>query len=252
LVIVAGLVVVLVAVAALVVLRGRSARVDQRAAGPVLLVPGYGGGTADLDRLAARLAASGHRAEVVAPLDGGTGDLAAQASRLGALVSARLAAGAASVDVVGYSAGGVVARIWATQLGGAAHARRIVTLGSPHHGTDVAQLAAAVSGGACPRACQELVPGSDLLARLPDTAPGPLWTSIWSDADQVVTPPDSARLQGAVDVPVQAVCPDAATPHGALPTDPLVVALVIAALGPTPPRQPPGQDECARLRGAGG
>ena len=71
-----------------------------------------------------------------------TGDLDAQAEVLGAAARTALArAHATSVDVIGYSAGGVVARLWVRDHGGKSLARRVITLGSPHHGTDVASLA---------------------------------------------------------------------------------------------------------------
>ena len=49
--------------------------------------------------------------------------------------------GTDSVDVVGYSAGGVIARLFVRDDGGDSVVRRVLTLGSPHHGTDVAALA---------------------------------------------------------------------------------------------------------------
>jgi triacylglycerol esterase/lipase EstA (alpha/beta hydrolase family) len=243
----------LVAVAAVVVprLTGARAAPDQRTPGPVLLVPGYGGSTAALESLAGRLTAAGRDAAVV-PLPGdGTGDLRASADALDAAVRTTLdRTGAASVDVVGYSAGGVIARLWAAD-GGASRARRILTLGSPHHGTRVADLAGDLLPADCPVGCQQLATGSELLRQLnvrDETPAGPTWVSIWTTDDTTVTPPDSARLQGAIDIPVQSVCADAHVGHGRLPTDPLVQAMVLSELrAGDPPR--PGPADCARLAG---
>jgi triacylglycerol lipase len=211
-------------------------RPDQAAAGPVLLVPGYGGGQAALTQLAGRLTAAGRTAEVVALPDGGTGDLLVQADTLDAAVRAALARGAPSVDVIGYSAGGVVTRLWVDRHHGAAVARRIVTLGSPLHGARIAGVGSALAPDACPAACRQLAPGNALLAGLDGTAlpDGLPWLSIWTEDDETVQPPDSARLAGAVNVPLQRLCPAARVSHGALPTDPAVTALVVAALGTAP------------------
>jgi triacylglycerol esterase/lipase EstA (alpha/beta hydrolase family) len=207
---------------------------DQAALGPVVLVPGYGGGTGALEVLARTLTANGRQTVVLTLAGDGTGDLRVEAARLDRAVTDALAAGAPSVDVVGYSAGGIVARLWATELGGAARARRIVLLGSPNHGTELAGLGAFLGGSACPQACQQLAPDSDLLRSLnsgDETPSGPQWVSLWTDQDQVVTPPDTARLAGAVEVVAQDVCPGVVIDHGQLPTAPLMQALVVRALG---------------------
>jgi triacylglycerol lipase len=250
----AVVVAVLVAVVLIVVGRAGSSAasaepVPQDRPGPVLLVPGYGGATTALDSLAARLRAAGRDATVVRLPGDGTGELKDQAKVLDQAVRAKLTGGAPSVDVVGYSAGGVVARLWAATDGGAAIARRIVTLGSPHHGTQVAALGASLFPAQCPTACAELVPDSALLTQLnrDETPAGPVWVSLWTEQDQVVTPPDSARLDGALNIPVQSVCADARLDHGQLPTDRLVQSLVLAALAPAAPTQPTPAD-CTRLR----
>jgi len=141
---------------------------------------------------------------------------------------------AASVDVVGYSAGGVVTRLWVRDYGGASLARRVITLGSPHHGTDLATLAGSLVPGSCPTACRQLEQGSDLLDSLDagdETPEGPSFVSIWTTHDDVVIPPDSAMLAGALDVTVQSVCADDGVKHGGLPTDRVVQAMVSAELG---------------------
>jgi triacylglycerol esterase/lipase EstA (alpha/beta hydrolase family) len=225
--------------------------VSQARPGPVLLVPGYGGSTAALQPLADRLTAEGRDATVVDLPGDGTGDLGAAADVLDEAADEALdRTGAGSVDVVGYSAGGVVARLWAAD-GGATVARRVVTLGAPHHGTSLADLAGQLAADRCPEACRQLATASPLLAGLnagDETPEGPAWVSIWTTQDQTVTPPESARLEGALELPVQSVCADARVTHGDLPRDPLVQAMVLEQLGTAAPAAL-GPDDCARLGG---
>jgi triacylglycerol lipase len=216
-------------------------RPDQARPGPVLLVPGYGGSRTALSQLATRLRAEGRTATVLTLPGEGTGDLLVQADSVDAAVRAALAGGAPSVDVIGYSAGGVAVKLWVDRHGGAP-ARRIVTLGSPLHGTRLAGAGTALAPGSCPAACRQLAPGSALLADLDDepVPEGLPWLSLWTNDDETVQPPDSARLNGAVNLAVQSLCPDARVSHSALPTDPIVTALVLDALGIAPWSTPSG------------
>jgi triacylglycerol lipase len=220
--------------------------------GTVVLVPGYGGSTTGLNVLAAWIRRTGRDAAVVRLPGNGTGDLAAQAVILNRYVTRALRGGDGPVDVVGFSAGGVVARLWDAEDDGARNADRIITLGSPLNGTRIAAAGNAADPAACPVACQELVPGSRLLSQLrkiPLTRQ-PGWLSLWTQDDQVVRPPTSARLAGAVNVPLQAVCPNAVIAHGQLPTDPLVIGIVLSELGPGP-LTTPRKAECSTLRAIG-
>ncbi len=251
-----GLVVVAVLAAVVLVVVNRAGPsaasaepVPQDRPGPVLLVPGYGGSTSALDTLAARLRTTGRDATVVRLPGDGTGELRDQATTLDRAVRAKLAGGAPSVDVVGYSAGGVVARLWVRSYGGGAVARRVVTLGSPHHGTKVAGLASVLAPDSCPVACRQLAPGSPLLDAVnagDETPAGPRWVSLWTVDDETVTPPDSARLAGAVDIALQSVCAGVRISHGELPRSALVQGIVLAELAATPVVTP-GAGDCARL-----
>jgi triacylglycerol lipase len=249
-----GLVAVAVLVAALVVvaphLTHHDAGIDpvaQDAQPPVLLVPGYGGGTAGLDVMAAALRREGRNVTVVHLEGDGTGDLNVQADVVEDAVRRALTAGADSVDLVGYSAGGVTVRLWARQYNGGSVARRIVTLGSPQHGTDLAALANDLLPDRCPVACQQLATDSNLIRQLnsgDETPPGPEWVSIWTTDDVVSTPPSTASLTGALDFSVQQVCQRAHVTHGELPESPVVIAMVEAELRRTPPALP-GRAVCA-------
>jgi triacylglycerol esterase/lipase EstA (alpha/beta hydrolase family) len=220
--------------------------------GPVVLVPGYGGSTSALEVLAGKLRAAGRTVHVFHLPGDGTGDLVQQAKALGGYIT-EVRGDAPSVDVVGYSAGGVVTRLWVTDFGGRAITRRVVTLGSPHHGTRVAGLARAFAASSCPTACHQLAPDSPVLGELNggDVTPsGPLWTTVWTDFDQVVTPPASGRLEGATDVRLQAVCADERVDHSGLPRSPLVAGIVITSLGVPAPR-PVSASDCTELRALG-
>ncbi|WP_230862651.1 esterase/lipase family protein [Amycolatopsis camponoti] len=241
-----AVVVVAVLVAAVLATTGTSAAPragtpDQDKPGPVLLVPGYGGGQGALNELAARIRqATGRSTEVLTLAGDGTGDLVEQAGVLAEAVENAYARGAPSVDVIGYSAGGVVARLWVSRDGGDHQARRVITLGAPMHGTGLAAAGGALVPGGCPTACVQLAPGSTLLRELakepiPATLP---WLSVWTERDETVTPPESARLDGAVNVALQQVCPGNQAGHGDLPTDPAVTELVLQALGTNPLEAP--------------
>jgi triacylglycerol lipase len=220
---------------------------------PVLLVHGYDGTPASFDVLSSRLRAGGRQVVTVQLPDRGTGDVEVSA---GVVARAVHGTGASRVDLVGYSAGGIVVRAYLDQPGVAAHVRHVVLLGSPNHGAQLAGLAALLGTQLCQGACAQLVPGSALLARLNQLVrghefpAGPDVTSIWTALDRTVTPPGSAVLAGARNVRVQDVCADSRVDHGGLVRDPLTVGLALRALSGNLGPQP-GASDCAVLRGAG-
>lgn len=209
--------------------------------GPVLLVPGYGGSEPGLTVLAGRIRATGRTAEVLTLPGRAHGDIRVQADTLDEYVRRARAAGAPSVDLVGFSAGGLVIRAWLRDHAGTAPVRRVVTLGSPHHGTNLVRVMPA--GSACPVACQQMVPGSAFLAGLPTPVPTPpQWLALWTAQDRTVYPPESARLEGATNVELQSICPAVVVEHTGLPADPLVGALVLKAIAVAPLRAPTAAD----------
>jgi len=224
---------------------------DPARPGPVLLVPGYGGNASSLQDLAQRLRLAGRPAAVVALPDGGTGDLAAQAAAIDDEVRNLLRTGASSVDLVGYSAGGVATWLYLESGRTAPAVRRLVTLGSPLQGAELAAAGGALVPGACPRACQQLAPGSALLTGL-DERPRPTipWLSLWTDNDETVTPPDSAALPGIASLRLQSVCRGLVVGHSRLPTSGLSLGLVLRALG-TDPLPAPAPSACGQLQAEG-
>jgi triacylglycerol lipase len=237
------------AVAKLVSRESVAEPVPQVDPGPVLLVPGYGGSTTALEVLGAALEKAGRDVTIVDLAGDGTGDLRRQAVVLDRAVDRALGrSGKNTVDVVGYSAGGIITRLWVEELGGDVLARRVLTISSPHHGTSVAALASDLTPDRCPEACVQLATESDLLRGLnaqDETPPGPVWVSLWTEDDRTVVPPDSSDLDGALNFAVQSVCPDVTVSHGDMPGNPVVVAISKLMLdGEVPAR--PGAGLCGR------
>lgn len=121
------------------------------------------------------------------------GRIAAGARQLGWFVDeVRERSGAAEVDLIGHSMGGIVARYYAAIAGGDAVVRNLVTIGSPHGGTAFSKIAIG-------HATRELVLGSQLCQRL--AAAPPLQhaklTSIWSLHDALVPGALQPAIPGA-------------------------------------------------------
>jgi len=92
------------------------------------------------------------------------------------------------IDLVGHSLGGLVARWYVQELGGARHTERLITLATPHAGTEAARIAPTGLGHA-------LRPGSHVVRRLAATrhvARDVVHTAIVAGADRMITPPSSA------------------------------------------------------------
>ena len=185
----------------------------------------------------------------------GTGDLRASAKELAAFVDrVRTATGAAKVDLVGHSQGGVMARQYLRFEGGATKVARLVTLGATHHGTTLGGLGTlgtefaafgALDGARLvtgPGAIQQ-VRGSDFLTTLNaggDTLPGIAYTAIATKYDEVTTPYESTFLTpgpGATvdNITLQDGCPIDGDDHLSMPYSPRAQAYVLRALGSSVP-----------------
>ncbi len=219
-----------------------------RASGPVpvVLVHGFGGDSSAMAAIQARLQREGLQVTSVDLPGGGIGDITESAGTVAAAVEATRSS---TVDLIGFSMGGLVIRAYLEHHDGLHRARHVVTLGSPHHGTNIAGAAAVADPGLCTGACEQMTPGSGFLEELnePDETPaGPSFVTVWTSFDETVTPPETATLEGAVNVQVQSVCPTSTAGHGDLPRDPMVLGLIVQTLrGKT--LTAPEPNDCQRL-----
>jgi len=180
------------------------------------------------------------------------GDIANSAQELGAFVDRVLAAtGAAEVDLVGHSQGGMMPRYYLKYLGGAAKVHTLVGLSPSNHGTTLDGLftlagffpgASQFTGALCP-ACQQQEAGSAFITNLNsggETVPGVEYTVIQTRYDQVVTPYTSAFLSGSgvTNVLLQNQCILDFGDHLSMPYDHIADADVLTALDPLHPQHP--------------
>jgi triacylglycerol lipase len=164
---------------------------------PLLLLYGFLGVPPTIAVLARRLAREG-RCVLSFDLGGWLGRL--NTSRIDALaetvaaeVEALAEQGALrSLDVIGYSEGGLIGRHYVQRLGGSTRVRHLITLATPHRGTPLAYLGYLFTRMASLR---QMTPNSSFLRGLPDDQfPGSTrLTSIYCRGD-VVCPPSACRL----------------------------------------------------------
>ncbi|WP_036165774.1 triacylglycerol lipase [Massilia sp. 9096] len=189
---------------------------------PVLLLHGYGANSGYWAHLTPLLdaARTSHATVDLEPVAAGIDDYAPLVERHVQALCA--ATGASRVAIVAHSMGGLVARAWLRAYGRAAIARvaRVVTLGTPHHGTAMARFGLGLNAA-------QMRPGGEWLRALAageDAATRALIISIYSHHDNIVAPQTSSMLPGARNVELGGVG------HVALGRDPRVLAAIMREL----------------------
>ena len=113
------------------------------------------------------------------------------AARLGEAIEELTAAtGYERVHIIGHSLGGLITRYYVQRLGGDRHVHTLVTLGTPHQGTQLAWAAPLLP------LIRQLTPNSAVIQELAQPAPGcrTRFIAFYSDIDHLVVPSGNARL----------------------------------------------------------
>ena len=188
------------------------------AADPVVIVPGFTTGPV-IDTgyipLRDRLRSAGYDVTVLVYPDYGLGDIRTNSQRLAnTIASVRARTGAAKVDLVAHSMGGLVSRYYIKNLGGAATVDSLIMMGTPNYGTSLANVASFLTFGSCVGidACNQMASGSSFLNDPnagDDTIGSVRYTSIATSVDLVVTPYKNAFLANdgnIANITVQSQC----------------------------------------------
>lgn len=193
---------------------------------PVLLLHGYGCNSGYWSHLVPRLDQA-HISHACADLEPLGGDIDGYVPAVARAIEALCAdSGAPKVVIVAHSMGGLVARAYLRRHG-SARVARIITLGTPHHGTSLANLGLGVNARQMGRARTGAAPESAWLRALAndeDDAARALVTSIYSHHDNIVAPQTSSHLAGARNIQIGGVG------HVALGSNPQVVSCVLHEL----------------------
>jgi triacylglycerol esterase/lipase EstA (alpha/beta hydrolase family) len=157
---------------------------------PILLVHGIGDNRSAFSILRRTLRRKGYGRITTVNYSPFTSDIRKAAANLARHVE-RICqqTGYEQVFVVGHSLGGIIARYYVQRAGGDQRVHTLVTLGSPHAGTQLARLAPLP-------VCQQLRPNSGLMRELAQPADcRTRFVAIYSDRDEVVLPNRSAKLE---------------------------------------------------------
>ena len=169
---------------------------------PLIFLHGLGGHRGNFLPMRSWLGLQGRRRGYAIGLDSGV-DLMTLGHQLSATIDQILTANGipgGQVDIVAHSMGGVVARLALLEVATLQRVHTLVTLGTPHRGTQIARL-----GGT--QRCHDLRPGSPVMSalsvQLPWRGPARL-ICLWSKADPIMQPAETAVVEGAHGVVMEA------------------------------------------------
>jgi triacylglycerol lipase len=202
---------------------------------PAVIVHGTFGDRASLlDALSYSLKSDGYCVFSLDYGDRATGPIEDSAAELAGFVDRVLTTtGAARVEMVGHSQGGMMPRYYIKYLGGDGRVEDLVGLSPSNHGTTVAGSSGSSTG--C-QACDQQMAGSAFLQDLntPDETPGDVdYTQVVTRYDEVVVPYTSGFLAGdrSTNITLQDYCPADTTDHVGIPMDRQAIAWVLEAFG---------------------
>jgi triacylglycerol lipase len=170
---------------------------------PVIVVNGLFGVGFAYQPLVTRLRADGYRVWDFELPTLGTQDIRLSAQALNSFADAvRVQTGAAKVDLVGHSEGGLVSRAYVKYYGGATEVDSLITLGTPNYGTVAANIVRVFTLGTCVgiTACEQMTIGSSFLADLnagDDSIGNVVYANIATVMDELVQPYTNSYLNAA-------------------------------------------------------
>ncbi len=166
---------------------------------PVLLIHGYATNCGIWTPMMRYLIRRGVTSVFTMNLEPRFGDIDEYAQQVAAQVTRiRNTTRASKVVLVAHSMGGLVARAYIERFGGAARVAKLVTIGTPHHGTAMARIAPGVNGTQMRRGNAWL----DALNRDENYGDSVPYVSIYSTHDNVVFPQNSAEFGKARNVEI--------------------------------------------------
>jgi triacylglycerol esterase/lipase EstA (alpha/beta hydrolase family) len=205
--------------------RSFSTRVPDHPQGlPVLLVHGYGCNSGYWHSMSKALSDAQivHHAIDMEPVIGSIDDYAVQIHE--AVEALCRKTGQQQLVIVAHSMGGLATRAYLRDYG-SAHIAKVITLGTPHHGTALAHFGVGINTQQMRwTATEEEGLASDWLRQLAneeDAQVYRLFISIYSHHDNIISPQTSSHLDGAKNIEFHAIG------HVALGMHPVIHAAVI-------------------------
>jgi len=170
---------------------------------PILFVHGWSGNGSNWTYFASRFVVDGYSASLLDlwSYDWTKSNVSIAQDVANEVAALRARTGAARVDIVSHSMGGLNTRWYLKFLGGAASVDDWVSIGGPNHGTNLAYICSPFTVS-----CYDMQYESPFLRTLNegDETPGTVsYGTFWSPCDEVINPDTSTVLAGATNTQVE-------------------------------------------------